>query len=202
MRSRNYVARRMTSPTRQPRVVDFDRGECPPLGGETGGERPREARVHLCSSVGMINGVDPEGGLAPSILVRPDPPGDLAPEASIFTPDPEGGLAPSILVRPDPKDDLARILFPPDPQGGFSPPETTRRKTLGGRHRGLRPFGDHVDRPGGVRDREHAGHAGFAGRRPTSGRLPHGRHPGSRPLHRSEHAERVGRPPGCRFNFR
>ena len=168
----------------------------------------------------MVDGVDPKGDLARSILVRPDPPGDLAPAASIRTPDPKGDLAPPILVRPDPKGDLAppilippdpegdlaprvlvrpdpqadlapRVLVPPDPQGRFSPPASIRRTTLGGRHRGLRPVGDHVHRSGGVRYREHAGHAGFAGRRLTSGRLSHGRHPGSRPLHGSQHAERV-----------
>jgi hypothetical protein len=143
--------------------------------------------------MGMIHGVDPKGDLARSILVRPDPTGDLALATSIPTPDPKGDLAPPILAQPDPTGDLAhRILVPPDPQGGFSPPDSIRRTTLGGRHRGLRPVGNHVDRSGGVRDREHAGHAGFAGRRPTSGGLSHGRHPGSRPLRGSEHAEQVG----------
>ena len=155
---------------------------------------------------GMIHGLDPKGALARSILGRPDRTGDLALATSIPTPDPKGDLAPPILVRPDPKGDLAppilvrpdptgdlapRILVPPDPQGGFSPAASVRRTTLGGRHRGLRPVGDHVDRSGGVRDREHAGHAGVAGRRPTSGRLSHGRHPSARPLHGSEHARQV-----------
>jgi hypothetical protein len=214
----------MTTPTRQPRVVDFHRGECPPLGGETGGERSREARVHRCRSKGMIDGVDPKGDLARSIFVRSDPTRDLASAASIPTPDPKGDLAPPILVRPDPKGDLAprirvtpkpqgpfsprlrvrpdpkgdlapRILVAPDSQSGFSPPETICGTTLGGRHRGLRPVGDYVDRSSGVRDREYAGHAGFAGGRSTPGRLSDGRHPGSRPLHGSEHARRVGREP-------
>jgi hypothetical protein len=197
MRSGNYVARRMTSPTRQPRVVDFHRGECPPLGGQTGGERLREARVHRCSSKGMIDGVGPKGDLARSILVRPDPTGDLTPAASIPTPDPKGDLAPPILGRPDATSDLApRVLAPPDTQGGFSPPASIRGTTLDRRDRCLRPVGDHVDRSGGVRDREYAGHAGTTGRRPTPGRLSDGRHPGSRPLHGSEHTEWVGGPAG------